>query len=146
MVSSYSCLEVCQNRNTDSAFRLQLSIAYLKEKPANQASATPSTPTASGVRSAAARLLGAGNGSRALSFVGGNGANRVVSGSSKIGGSVGTSVGSSSSQPVANYDGKGTYLIFNTADTLFISDLNSQDKVLISFFRFAFIYFTQLVV
>ncbi|KAG6502944.1 hypothetical protein ZIOFF_035233 [Zingiber officinale] len=106
----------------------QLSIAYLKEKPANQASAAPSTPSASGVRSAAARLLGAGNGSRALSFVGGNGANRVVSGSSKIGGSVGTSVGSSSSQLVANYDGKGTYLIFNMADTLFISDLNSQDK------------------
>ncbi|XP_042388209.1 probable catabolite repression protein creC isoform X3 [Zingiber officinale] len=105
-----------------------LSIAYLKEKPANQASAAPSTPSASGVRSAAARLLGAGNGSRALSFVGGNGANRVVSGSSKIGGSVGTSVGSSSSQLVANYDGKGTYLIFNMADTLFISDLNSQDK------------------
>jgi len=30
----------------------------------------------------------------------------------------------------ANCDGKGTYLIFNVGDTLFISDLNSQDKVI----------------
>ncbi|XP_042462005.1 probable catabolite repression protein creC [Zingiber officinale] len=106
----------------------QLTIAYLKEKPTNQASSTPSTPSSGGVRSAAARLLGAGNGSRALSYVGGNGVSRATSGSSKIGGSVGTSTGSGSSQPVANYDGKGTYLVFNSADTLFISDLNSQDK------------------
>ncbi|XP_008784217.2 dystrophia myotonica WD repeat-containing protein-like isoform X1 [Phoenix dactylifera] len=107
----------------------QLTIAYLKEKPANQAPSTPSTPSSGGgVRSAAARLLGAGNGSRALSFVGGNGVSRVVSGNSRTGGSLGSSIGSSSSQSTSNYDGKGAYLIFNAADTLFISDLNSQDK------------------
>ncbi|KAG1331122.1 hypothetical protein COCNU_02G010900 [Cocos nucifera] len=107
----------------------QLTIAYLKEKAANQAPSTPSTPSSGGgVRSAAARLLGAGNGSRALSFVGGNGVSRVVSGNSRTGGSLGSSIGSSSSQSTSNYDGKGAYLIFNAADTLFISDLNSQDK------------------
>ncbi|THU45759.1 hypothetical protein C4D60_Mb02t21370 [Musa balbisiana] len=106
----------------------QLTVAYLKEKPTNQPLATPSTPSSSGVRSAAARLLGAGNGSRALSFVGGNGTSRTVSGTTRIGGSLGVSTGSGNSQAVANYDGKGTYLIFNSADTLFISDLNSQDK------------------
>ena len=47
-----------------------------------------------------------------------------------MGGSLGSSTGSSSSQSTSNYDGKGTYLIFNAADTIFISDLNSQDKVL----------------
>lgn len=101
----------------------------MKERPTAQASTTPSIPSSGGVRSAAARLLGAGNGSRALSFVGGNGVSRPVSGSSRIGGSAGASTGSGSSQPVANFDDKGTYLIFNSADTLFISDLNSQDKV-----------------
>ncbi|CAL9138709.1 unnamed protein product [Musa acuminata var. zebrina] len=106
----------------------QLTVAYLKEKPTNQPLATPSTPSSSGVRSAAARLLGAGNGSRALSFVGGNGTSRTASGTSRIGGSLGVSTGSGNSQAVANYDGKGSYLIFNSADTLFISDLNSQDK------------------
>ncbi|KAJ8754204.1 hypothetical protein K2173_002104 [Erythroxylum novogranatense] len=106
----------------------QVSVANLKDKPA------PSTPTApassfsasSGVRSAAARLLGAGNGSRALSFVGGNGGSKSVSGSSRIG-SLGAS-SSNSSMINTNFDGKGTYLIFNVGDMIFISDLNSQDK------------------
>ncbi|KAM0939979.1 putative transcription factor WD40-like family [Dioscorea sansibarensis] len=107
----------------------QLTIAYLKEKPAAQPPATPTTPNSGGgVRSAAARFLGAGNGSRALSFVGGNGVNRGVSGSTRIGGSVGAYVGSSGPFANSNYDGKGTYLIFNAGDTLFISDLNSHDK------------------
>ncbi|XP_050228403.1 uncharacterized protein LOC126677692 [Mercurialis annua] len=106
----------------------QVTVANLKDKPA------PFTPTApassfsasSGVRSAAARLLGASNGSRALSFVGGNGGGKNVSGSSRIG-SLGAS---SSSSPLINpnFDGKGTYLIFNVGDAIFISDLNSQDK------------------
>ncbi|KAF2312096.1 hypothetical protein GH714_028038 [Hevea brasiliensis] len=104
----------------------QVTLANLKDKPA------PSTPTAppssfiasSGVRSAAARLLGASNGSRALSIVGGNGGSKSVSGSSRIG-----SLGSSSSSMInPNFDGKGTYLVFNVGDTIFISDLNSQDK------------------
>ncbi|EEF42960.1 nucleotide binding protein, putative [Ricinus communis] len=106
----------------------QVTLANLKDKPA------PSTPTgsassfsaSSGVRSAAARLLGAGNGSRALSFVGGNGGSKSVSGSSRIG-SLGAS-SSSNSMINPNFDGKGTYLIFNVGDAIFISDLNSQDK------------------
>ncbi|GKV05654.1 hypothetical protein SLEP1_g17641 [Rubroshorea leprosula] len=106
----------------------QVTLAHLKDKPA------PSTPTAptssfsasSGVRSAAARLLGAGNGSRALSFVGGNGGSKSLSGSSRIG-SLGAS-SSSNSITNTNFDGKGTYLIFNAGDAIFISDLNSQDK------------------
>ncbi|OIV92161.1 hypothetical protein TanjilG_18733 [Lupinus angustifolius] len=35
---------------------------------------------------------------------------------------------SSSSMANPNFDGKGTYLIFNVGDAIFISDLNSQDK------------------
>lgn len=108
----------------------QVTLAHLKDKP------SPSTPTAptssfsasSGVRSAAARLLGGGNGSRALSFVGGNGGSKSVSGNSRVG-SLGTS-SSSNSTATSNFDGKGTFLIFNVGDAIFISDLNSQDKVL----------------
>ncbi|KAK9128143.1 hypothetical protein Syun_016940 [Stephania yunnanensis] len=104
----------------------QVTLAQLKEKPAQ----LPPTPTGSssagGVRSAAARLLGGGNGSRALSFVGGNGASKAVAGSSRIG-SMGVS-SSSGSALCSNYDGKGTFLIFNVGDTVFISDFNSQDK------------------
>ncbi|KAL5740763.1 hypothetical protein ACOSP7_029644 [Xanthoceras sorbifolium] len=106
----------------------QVTLANLKDKPA------PSTPPApassfsasSGVRSAAARLLGAGNGSRALGFVGGNGGSKSLSGSSRIG-SLGAS-SSSTSMINTNFDGKGTYIIFNVGDAIFISDLNSQDK------------------
>lgn len=108
----------------------QVTLAHLKDKP------SPSTPTTassssfsagSGVRSAAARLLGGSNGSRALSFVGGNGGSKSNGLNSRIG-SIGAS---SSSNAVANpnFDGKGTYLIFNVGDAIFISDLNSQDKV-----------------
>lgn len=104
-------------------------MAYLKEKPASQGS-QPSTPSSSsGMRSAAARLLGTGNGSKALSFGGGNGASRAVAGSSRVGGGLGTSTGLGGSQGAAHYDGKGTYIVFNAADTLFVSGLNSQEKV-----------------
>ncbi|CAM0874659.1 unnamed protein product [Alopecurus aequalis] len=106
----------------------EMTVAYLKEKPVGQGS-TPSTPSSgSGMRSAAARLLGTGNGSRTLSFAGSNGVSRAVSGSSRVGGGIGMSTSVSGSQAVVNFDGKGTYIIFNTADTLFISDLNSHDK------------------
>ncbi|KAJ4704876.1 WD repeat-containing protein [Melia azedarach] len=106
----------------------QATLAHLKDKPA------PSTPPAppssfsasSGVRSAAARLLGAGNGSRALGFGGGNGGSKSLSGSSRMG-SLGAS-SSSTSLTNTNFDGKGTYIIFNVGDAIFISDLNSQDK------------------
>ncbi|OMO72511.1 hypothetical protein CCACVL1_17739 [Corchorus capsularis] len=106
----------------------QVTLAHLKDRPA------PSTPTSSsssfgassGVRSAAARWLGSGNGSRALSFVGGNGGSKSISSTSRIG-SLGAS-SSSNSMTNTNFDGKGTYLIFNVGDAIFISDLNSQDK------------------
>uniref|UniRef100_A0A1D1XUU1 WD repeat-containing protein 20 n=1 Tax=Anthurium amnicola TaxID=1678845 RepID=A0A1D1XUU1_9ARAE len=108
----------------------QVTLAHLKDKPAAQPPVSSSTLSSSaGVRSAAARWLGGGNGGRALSLVGGNGVGKVVSGSSRIGGSLGSSaVGSSSSPSTSNYDGRGMYLIFNVGDTLFISDFNSQDK------------------
>lgn len=106
----------------------QVTLAHLKEKP------VPSTPTgqssgfsaSSGVRSAAARLWGGSNGSRSVSFAGGNGSSKNLGGNSRIG-----SIGASSlSNSVANsnFDGKGTYLIFNVADAIFISDFNSQEK------------------
>ncbi|XP_054802398.1 uncharacterized protein LOC129306081 isoform X2 [Prosopis cineraria] len=106
----------------------QVTLAHLKDKP------TPSTPTGlsssfsatSGVRSAAAKLLGGGNGSRALSFVGGNGSSKNAGINSRIG-SLGAS-STSNSMLISNFDGKGTYLIFNVGDAIFISDLNSQDK------------------
>ena len=83
----------------------------------------------SGMRSVVARLLGTGNGSKALSFGGGNGASRAVAGSSCFGGGLCTSTGLGGSQGATNCDGKGTYIVFNAADILFISDLNSQEKV-----------------
>ncbi|MCL7046974.1 hypothetical protein MKW94_001382 [Papaver nudicaule] len=109
----------------------QVTVAYLKDKPAQ----LPPTPTfssngGSGVRLlSAARFLGGSNGSRALSFVGGNGSSKTVAGNGRVSsmGLSGTST-SNSTAGASNYDGKGTYLIFNVGDTIFISDLNSQDK------------------
>lgn len=111
-------------------FRCQVTLAQLKER------AAPSTPTgtsssfsaSSGFRSATARLLGTGNGNRALSFVGGNGGGKTVSTSSRISGSFAAS-SSSTSMTNTNFDGKGTYLVFNVGDAIFVCDLNSQDKV-----------------
>ncbi|KAH0721640.1 hypothetical protein KY285_006467 [Solanum tuberosum] len=106
----------------------QVSLAPLKDKPIQaQPHSTSSFGVTSGVKSAAARLLGGGNGSKSLSFVGGNGGSKSVSG---IGGRAGSFGGTSSnnSGSIPNFDGKGTYLIFNVGDTIFISDLNSRDK------------------
>ncbi|XP_039043033.1 WD repeat-containing protein 20-like [Hibiscus syriacus] len=100
----------------------QVTLAHLKDKPAPSSSFSAST----GVKSAAARWLGSGNGSRALSFVGGNGGGKTISSHSRIG-SLGAS-SSSNSLTNTNFDGKGTYLISNVGDAIFISDLNSQDK------------------
>lgn len=108
---------------------LQVTLAQLKDKPS--AATTPTSSSlgvSSGVRSAAARFLGTGNGSRALSFVGGNGGSKSVSGANRAGL---YSASTSNNLPSnSNFDAKGTYLIFNVGDTVFISDLNSQDKVL----------------
>ncbi|THG06521.1 hypothetical protein TEA_017685 [Camellia sinensis var. sinensis] len=105
----------------------KVTLAPLKDKPAQAAPSTSSSMgVSSGVRSAAARFLGGGNGSRALSFVGGNGGTKSVTGTSRVG-----SLGASSSYSLmgtSNFDGKGTYLVFNVGDAIFISDLNSQDK------------------
>ena len=75
------------------------------------------------------KAAGHWNGSKALSFGGGNGVSRAVAGSSHIGGGLCTSTGLGGSQGATNCDGKGTYIVFNAADTLFINDLNSQEKV-----------------
>ncbi|CAK9157232.1 unnamed protein product [Ilex paraguariensis] len=105
----------------------QVTLAHLKDKPTQTAQPSSSSlGVSSGVRSAAARLLGGGNGSRALGFVGGNGGSKSVSGTNRVG-----SLGASSSNGLlgnSNFDGKGTYLIFNAGDVILISDLNSQDK------------------
>ncbi|CAN7135508.1 unnamed protein product [Brassica rapa subsp. narinosa] len=115
--------------NERSILRCQVTLAQLKER------AAPSTPTgtssgysaSSGFRSATARLLGTGNGNRALSFVGGNGGGKNASTSSRISGSFAAS-SSGTSMTNTNFDGKGTYLVFNVGDAIFICDLNSQDK------------------
>ena len=111
----------------------QITLAHLKER-ATQAGTAPSSSsssasTSSGVRYAAARLLGVGggNGSRTLSFGGGNGTSKAGNGTSRSGSLAGSN--GSHSMLNSNYDGKGTYVIFNVGDSLFISDLNSQDKV-----------------
>ncbi|XP_076916630.1 uncharacterized protein LOC143576425 [Bidens hawaiensis] len=106
----------------------QVTLAHLKDKPAHaMSSSSSSIGISSGVKSAAAKFLGGGNGSRALSFVSGNGgSSKSSSGVSKVG-SLGTSY-TNSYAPNFNFDGKGTYLIFNVGDAIFISDLNSQDK------------------
>ncbi|XP_034219468.1 probable catabolite repression protein creC isoform X2 [Prunus dulcis] len=101
----------------------QVTVAQLKDKP-SQPALTPSFST-TGVRSAAARLLG-GNGGKALSFVGGGGYSKTSNGSSRsshFGGSNGTHYTNSSS-----HGGKGFFLVFNVGDTVYISDLNSPDK------------------
>ncbi|KAL7095808.1 hypothetical protein ACP275_10G045800 [Erythranthe tilingii] len=106
----------------------QVTVAHLKDKPTQTPSQSSSSlGVSSGVRSAASRLWSVGNGSRALSFVAGNGGSKPVSGNTtRIG-----SLGASSSNNVVgnpNFDGKGTYLVFNVGDAIFVSDLNSQDK------------------
>ncbi|KAK4396339.1 putative catabolite repression protein creC [Sesamum angolense] len=77
----------------------QVTLAHLKDKPMQAPSQSSSSlGVSSGVRSAAARI-----------------------------GSLGAS---STSNMVGNpnFDGKGTYLVFNVGDAIFVSDLNSQDK------------------
>uniref|UniRef100_A0A0D9XPM1 Uncharacterized protein n=1 Tax=Leersia perrieri TaxID=77586 RepID=A0A0D9XPM1_9ORYZ len=90
-----------------------MTVAYLKK----QKPTTPLTSSfGSGLRSVGALLLGAGTGSRPLSYVGNNGVSRSPSGSSR----------SSRSRDMVDYDGKGTYIIFNVSNRLLISDLNAN--------------------
>lgn len=106
-----------------------MTLACVKEKSAVSlpTSSSSSLGVGSGVRSAAAKLLG-GNGSKTLGFVGGNGGSKLLSGTSKVGLS-GTSNANGYANNI-NFDGKGTYLVFNVGDAIFISDLSSQDKVI----------------
>uniref|UniRef100_A0A0E0R4W4 Uncharacterized protein n=1 Tax=Oryza rufipogon TaxID=4529 RepID=A0A0E0R4W4_ORYRU len=102
---------------TSIGSKVKMTVAYLKEMPS-----TPSIPSCtSGMRSVAARLLGAGTGTRPLSFVGSNGVGgRSASGSCHAG----------QSRALVNYDDdRGTYIIFNIADSLFIRDLNYRRPV-----------------
>lgn len=107
-----------------------MTLAHLKEKPAH----TPPTSSSSsssggvGVRFAAARLLGgSGNGSRTLGFGGTNLTNRMGGGNKGTTPTVGLGINNG---PLAtSYDGEGTYIIYNIADTIFVNDYHSQDKV-----------------
>ncbi|KAL3825915.1 hypothetical protein ACJIZ3_021944 [Penstemon smallii] len=104
----------------------QVTLAHLKDRPMQTPPQSSSNVGVSGgVRSAAARFLIGGNGSRALSFVGGNGGSKSVTGTGSK--SLGTS-SSNNGVGSSNLDGKGTYLVFNAGDSIFISDLNSHDK------------------
>ena len=53
---------------------------------------------------------------------------RLIYSSNNRIGSLG-SLSSSNSMGNSNFDGKGSYLVFNVGDAIFISDMNSQDKV-----------------
>ncbi|XP_051152431.1 uncharacterized protein LOC127266284 [Andrographis paniculata] len=107
----------------------QMTIAHLKDKQIQAPGQSSSSYGVSGgVKSAAARFLGGGNGSRALSFVGGsNGGSKIANGNSSRIGSVGGPI-SNNVVSSSNFDGEGTYLVFNVGDAIFIGDLNSQDK------------------
>ena len=121
---------------------LQITLANLKDQPA-QATLQPSSSysASNGVRFVTSKFLGSGNGGRVLSFVGGNGTSKTNGGASRNGSTGG--LNGFNSVVNSNCDGKGTYLIFNVGDTLYISELNSQDKVTY-LFHVVLAYFTDL--
>lgn len=97
-----------------------MTLAHLKEKPAqvlSQPASASGSGVTSGVRSMAARFLGGGNG----------GSKPTGTGCTMIGFGV---FSSNNGSGKLNFDGKGTYLVFNVNDAIFLSDLNSEDKVL----------------
>ncbi|MFS8015585.1 hypothetical protein Hanom_Chr15g01358421 [Helianthus anomalus] len=66
-----------------------------------------------------------------LGFVGGNGTgSKTNDGASKSGHVGGLSNGSNSTVGSNTSYGKGTYLIFNVGDTLYIKELDSEEKVI----------------
>ncbi|KAJ0670947.1 putative transcription factor WD40-like family [Helianthus annuus] len=107
----------------------QVTLAHLKDKPTpsepSSSSSSSSLGVGSGVRSAAAKFLG-GNSSKTLGFVGGNGGSKSLSGTTKLG--LSSTSHSNSYTGNSNFDAKGTYLVFNVGDAIFISDLSTQDK------------------
>ncbi|KAJ7532250.1 hypothetical protein O6H91_14G079700 [Diphasiastrum complanatum] len=106
----------------------QVLLAHLKDRPPAQTNATSTSSSSStGMRFPAVRLLGAGNGSRALNFVGGNGFTSKLSSGVKSAASGVT--GTLSNGPTAvHFDGEGAYIMFNVGDAIFVSDYNSPDK------------------
>ncbi|XP_042385242.1 probable catabolite repression protein creC isoform X1 [Zingiber officinale] len=106
----------------------QLTIACLKEKPMAEQSQAAPLASNSGSRSVASRFLGVANGGRSLSLVVGNGIGRVALANCRTAGFDEEAVESSTSTELPNYGGGGTFLIYNVADTLFVSDLNLKEK------------------
>ncbi|KAI3857336.1 hypothetical protein MKX03_028996 [Papaver bracteatum] len=120
---------------TNSKVITKLTVAHLKERtaqsqptPSSSSSSSSSYSASSSVRLVASKLLGAGNGSRTLSFVGLNGPSKAVAAGTNRIGSMGGISPSNNFPVISNFDGKGSYLIFNVGDTIFISDLNTPDK------------------
>lgn len=120
---------------TNSKVITKLTVAHLKERtaqsqptPSSSSSSSSSYSASSSVRLVASKLLGAGNGSRTLSFVGLNGPSKAVAAGTNRIGSMGGISPSNNFPIISNFDGKGSYLIFNVGDTIFISDLNTPDK------------------
>lgn len=67
-----------------------------------------------------------------LGFVGGNGTgSKTNGGTSKSGHVGGLNNGGISSIGWNTSDGKGSYLIFNVGDTLYVTELNSEEKVIL---------------
>lgn len=87
----------------------------------------------SGVRYVTSKFLGSsGNGSRMLGLVGGNGASSKANGGASKNGHVGGLSNGGNSTVGSNVsDGKGSYLIFNVGDTLYITQFNSEEKVIV---------------
>ncbi|KAI7733089.1 hypothetical protein M8C21_033494 [Ambrosia artemisiifolia] len=115
----------------------QITLADLKDQPVQAAANLPAlqpsssySVASSGVRYVTSKFLGSsGNGSRMLGFVGGNGASsKANGGTSKSGHVGGLSNGGSSAVGSSTADGKGPYLIFNVGDTLYITELRSEEK------------------
>ncbi|KAL8204715.1 hypothetical protein R6Q57_010338 [Mikania cordata] len=113
----------------------QITLAHVKDQPVQAAANSPVlqpsssySVASSGVRYVTSKILGSsGNGSRMLGFIGGNGskANGGASKSAHVGG---LSNGASSAVSSNTSDGKGSYLIFNVGDNLYIIALNSEEK------------------
>nr|XP_043609336.1 probable catabolite repression protein creC [Erigeron canadensis] len=115
----------------------QITLAQLKNQPPHAAGNSPALqPTSSysvassGVRYVTSKFLGSsGNGSRMLGFVGGNGtSSKANGGASKSSHMGGLSNGGSSTIGSNTSDGKGTYLIFNVGDTIYITELGLEEK------------------
>jgi hypothetical protein len=105
-----------------------VTLAHLKEKPAHTPAPSSSSSSSSvGGRFAVPKFLGSGNGgSRSSVFGGSNLTSRMGGGNRGTSPQVG--LGIINGPMASSYDGEGTYIIYNVADTIFVSDYNSSDK------------------